>query len=145
MARAGILLLFYLILVKLSLEDLQKRKISDGYHWMILVLSAAALLLIPQINIRERMEGMFLVSLPMTILALCRPGSFGGGDIKLVFACGAFLGAELVLKGTVLGIFIAGICSVWILISKKDRQNLQFPFGPFLSAGFLMVSLKLFS
>lgn len=145
MARAGILLLFYLILVKLSLEDLQKRKISDRYHWMILVLSAAALFVLPQINIRERMEGMFLVSLPMTILALCRPGSFGGGDIKLVFACGAFLGAELVLKGTVLGIFIAGICSLWILIIKKDRQNLQFPFGPFLSAGFLMISLKLFS
>ena len=145
MARAVTLLLYYMVLVRLSLEDFQKRKISDRYHWMILALSAVSVVTIPEIRFWERLAGMFLVSLPMTILALCRPGSFGGGDIKLVFACGAFLGAELVLKGTVLGIFIAGICSLWILIIKKDRQNLQFPFGPFLSAGFLMISLKLFS
>lgn len=144
MARAVTLLLYYMVLVRLSLEDFQKRKISDRYHWMILTLSVVSLMTIPEIRFWERLAGMLLISSLMTIPALCFPGSFGGGDIKLVFSCGAFLGKKLVLKGSVLGIFFAGIWSLWMLCFQRNRESLQFPFGPCLSAGFFLVSLSLY-
>ena len=144
MLRVCIRLLFYSILVKLSLEDLKEKKIHDKYVWMIAGLAIISVVIIPEISLTDRLLGVFLISIPMAMLALAFPGSFGGGDIKLVAACGAFLGTELVLKGTIYGIFIGAVCSLRIVFFVKQKKNLQFPFGPCLSAGFLMASLRFF-
>ena len=144
MLRVCILLLFYIILLKLSLEDLKEKKICDKYVWMITGLAVMAAAAIPEIGVWDRLLGVFAISVPMTILALIFPGSFGGGDIKLAASCGAFLGTELILKGTVCGIFIGALWSLWILFFVKQKKNHQFPFGPCLSAGFLLASLQLF-
>ena len=144
MARVCILLLFYVILAKTSLEDLLEKKIKNRSVWLIMVLAMAAVVVIPEIGVGNRLAGMFLISVPMTILALIFPGSFGGGDIKLVAACGALLGMRLVLKGTIYAVFIGAVCSLWIVFCRKEKTNFQFPFGPCLSIGFIVVSLELF-
>ena len=144
MARACVLLLFYTVLVILAVQDYRNRKISDECHVILLVLALTAIPVIPEVSMGARVLGMLAVSVPMTVLAFVFPGSFGGGDVKLVFAGGAFLGVHLVMRGTSLGIFLAGIYSLWLILIKNERKNVQFAFGPYLCIGFLISSFSLF-
>lgn len=145
MARACTLLLFYSALVCLGIEDFKKRKIRNRYQGMILLLAVVSVITIPEISLASRALGMLTVSVPMVFLALFLPGSFGGGDVKLVFSCGAFLGWRLVGKGTALAILLAGIYSLFLMITKKNRYCRHFAFGPFLSTGFMFAAAELFS
>lgn len=144
MARACTLLLFYTVLVYLAIEDIQKRKISDWCHAVILLLTLVAFAAIPEISLWARIFGMFIVSLPMTLITLCFPGSFGGGDVKLAFSSGAFLGWELVLGGTAMAICLAGLYSLWVVFIRKEKKLVQFALGPYLSVGYIIAALSLF-
>ena len=143
MPRTILLLLYDIALVCIALEDFKYRKIRNRYVIWILFLTLAGIFWIPEITIQSRIVGMFAVSIPMTMLSWLRPGSFGGGDVKLVFASGAFLGNVLVIRGTVIGIFLAGIYSIYLLCKKKRCEHQIFPLGPFLSAGYLIFSFSL--
>ena len=138
------LLLYDALLVRLAIEDYKYQKIKNSYVQKILLLSVAAWIAMPEITISSRVMGMFSISLPMFLLGVCFTGSFGGGDVKIVFACGAFLGLELLLRGTVLAIFLAGVYCIYLICIKKKRKNVQFPLGPFLSAGYMVTTLVLF-
>ena len=144
MARVVMLLLYDCILASLAIEDFRKRKISNLYSAVILFLAVAAMAAIPEINVTSRIYGMFAVSVPMLFFALLLPGSFGGGDVKLTFACGAFLGWKLLLDGTVIAIFLAGIHCIWLICTKNKRENMQFALGPYLSTGYIISSFSLF-
>ena len=66
------------------------------------------------------------------VLAVFSRGSLGGGDVKLIFALGFWLGEKLfnvVLFGTILGGLAAVIL---ILLKKKDRKS-YFAYGPYFS------------
>ena len=144
MARAVVLLLYDSVLVCLARDDYRYHKIKNSYVKMILLLSIVAVFAIPEVKWISRMTGVVLVSIPMLLIAYGVPGSFGGGDIKLTFACGAFLGWELLLKGTVAAVFLAGGYCLWLICIKKTGKNVQFALGPFLGAGYLLASFQLF-
>ena len=144
MARNCTLLLFYGVLVFICFEDLKKRTIKNTYQRMILFLAAVSVFVIPEISPVSRALGMFMVGLPMTFLALICPGSFGGGDVKLVFSCGAFLGWRLLGKGTVFAILLAGVYSLYLVLKGGEKSNRQFAFGPFLSLGYMLSCAELF-
>lgn len=144
MARVCTLLLFDIILANLAIEDLKKRKIKNWHPAAILLLALAAMIAIPEISLVSRVLGMLMISIPMLILAMLLPGSFGGGDVKLTFACGAFLGWQKSLEGIVLAIFLAGIYSLWLIMIRKRNKNTQFAFGPFLSIGYTLAAMELF-
>ena len=143
MARAVTLLLYDIVLVSIAIEDIRDRKISNRQVLLILVLAFAANFTMPEISTFSRILGIFAVSMPMLLLVFLVPGSFGGGDIKLVFACGVFLGWKLLLKGVVIAIFLAGIYACRLLIIRKEPRQCQFALGPFLSIGFLIVTKNL--
>ena len=138
MVRACLLLLYDVLLISLAVEDFKYRKIRNYYVKMILLLSAVSVFIIPEISIMSRVSGMIAVSLPMVILNIIRPGSFGGGDVKLTFASGAFLGAKILIMGTLGAILLAGGYSLYLICTKKEQEKLQFPLGPFLSIGYII-------
>lgn len=149
MDRAGILVLFDLLLLLIGIKDWKERKIQNRASMMILLLSVAGAAVMPEIMLKERILGMLAVSIPMAGLGILIPGSFGGGDAKLSLACGAFLGAKSVVRGTVSAVFLAGIYSVWLLFWQSKRgdssRQLQFAFGPFLCVGYLLETWVLWS
>ena len=137
------LLLYNVLLIGLALEDVKFRKIRNLYITGIVILAVCSIIVIPEITLWSRMLGIFIISVPMGCVAIIRPGSFGGGDIKLTFACGAFLGMKLVLIGTVIAIFLAGGYCLWLICIKKVRENVQFALGPFLSIGYIIAVFEL--
>ena len=143
MIRVLLLLLYDVLLISLALEDVKFRKIRNLYITGIVVLAVSAVDVVPEITLSSRIAGMFAVSVPMWCVAMIKPGSFGGGDIKLTFACGAFLGMELVFAGTVIAIFLAGGYCLWLICIKRVRKNVQFALGPFLSTGYIIAVFEL--
>ena len=137
------LLLYNVLLIGLALEDVKFRKIRNPYITGIIILAVCAIFVMPEIVLWSRILGMFIISVPMGCAAIIRPGSFGGGDIKLTFACGAFLGMEFLVAGTVIAIFLAGTYCLWLICIKKVRENKQFALGPFLSVGYIIAAYKL--
>ena len=63
------------------------------------------------------------------------PGGFGGGDIKLMFGAGFFLGAKLTVVAAFIGILLGGGFGALLLAQKKANRKSQFAFGPFLCIG----------
>lgn len=70
------------------------------------------------------------------ILILSGGRAMGGGDVKLMFAAGIFLG----LKLTFLSLFIACIVGsiIHITLMKLKKKGRELAFGPYLSIGFMV-------
>jgi leader peptidase (prepilin peptidase)/N-methyltransferase len=85
--------------------------------------------------------GLFVLSLPMVLLNLIKPTSFGGGDIKLCAASGFLLGWQNMLVGGFLALLSGGAWGVYLLASKKKGRREHFAFGPFLAAGIYIALL----
>lgn len=126
---------FFCILTVVTFLDIDTMEIEDGCSIAIIILALVSLVTMPGTSLIDRGIGMICVSVPMLVLALVIPGAFGGGDVKLMAACGAFLGWKLTLVSTVLAIFGGGVYGIWLLAAKKAERKSQFAFGPFLCMG----------
>lgn len=123
------------ILTVVALMDWDTMEIYDRFHVMILGCAALSLWLFPEISLIERLIGCVCVSAPMFALAMIVPGGFGGGDIKLMFALGAFLGWKNILLTAFFGVVCGGAYAVLLMKKKKAGRKDQFTFGPFLCTG----------
>ena len=68
------------------------------------------------------------------------PGAFGGGDIKLTFVMGLYLGWKKVLLGMFLAVLIGGAEASWLLLTGKVKvgEGAHMAFGPALCLGFIL-------
>ena len=132
-AMVSFALLFILTVV--ALMDWDTMEIYDRFHVMILGCAAASVWLFPEVTLTERLIGCLCVSAPMFLLTMLVPGGFGGGDIKLMFALGAYFGWKLTLMTAFFGAVTAGVYGVVLLKKGKAKRKDQFPFGPFLCTG----------
>jgi leader peptidase (prepilin peptidase)/N-methyltransferase len=79
---------------------------------------------------------LFFVTIAVVFKVLTKKDSLGGGDVKLVFLLGLFLG----FPGIVISLYIAFLTGaligiILILWRKKSFQKATLPFGPFLILG----------
>ena len=126
---------FWGVLVTVAYTDMHTMTIPDKYVIAAGGIGILSALLFPEISLPERIVGMFIVSLPLLVIALVVPGAFGGGDIKFMAACGIFLGWERNLYAFFWALLLAGIYSIWLLLIKKSGRKTSFAFGPFLCMG----------
>ncbi|MGN0334590.1 MAG: prepilin peptidase [Lachnospiraceae bacterium] len=135
-----ILAFFWGILFKIALFDWKYQKILNRDILLLLGISLLSMSLFSEPETADRVRGAVCAGLPMMVISMFRQGSFGGGDIKLSFVCGIFLGTDAVLKAMAGAVFSAGIYAVWLLIRKDAVRNTQFAFGPFLCLGMFAVT-----
>jgi leader peptidase (prepilin peptidase) / N-methyltransferase len=73
------------------------------------------------------------------VVAFIYPAGMGGGDVKLAFVLGTFLGYVGGLGVTLVGMFLSfllgGVVGVVVLLATGGNRKYQLPFGPFLAAG----------
>lgn len=127
---------FLTALLLAALEDLAVMEIADAWHLMILALAGIGCVTMPEISPGARLAGLAVVSVPLFLIAVIRPGAFGGGDIKLAAVCGAFLGWRLMIPAAVTALFLGGVWSLLLLLKKRE-SSVCFPFGPCLCLGML--------
>lgn len=119
--------------------DAATNKIHNLFPLLIAALAIARLVCDPS-ALPSRVIGCFLLSVPMLLLALGK-GGLGGGDIKLTAACGLFMGADALLRGTLIAGLLALIVHLFLQHTKKAGSQDVFAFGPYLAIGFIFSSL----
>ena len=122
---------FFSILTVVAFLDIDTMEIEDGCQIAAVIVAAISIVTMPGISLLARLAGALCVSLPMLVLAVVIPGAFGGGDIKLMAACGLFL----TLVSAALAILFGGIYGCYLLAAKKADRKAHFAFGPFLCIG----------
>ena len=74
------------------------------------------------------------------LIVLVIPDGFGGGDIKLMFAAGFFLGWKATVIAFFIGLIIGGCQGVILLARRKKGKDDHFAFGPALSVGLMIAT-----
>ncbi len=72
-------------------------------------------------------------------VALRKGEAMGGGDVKMMAAAGAFLGAKSVLLGLFVGSILGSVAGISILALKGWKSDHRIAFGPYLAAGIVIV------
>jgi leader peptidase (prepilin peptidase)/N-methyltransferase len=119
-------------LIVLSMIDIDTMEFDDGFSIFVLILGIIAFAIQPG-TVMFTLLGMFVISIPMYILAVLT-GGFGGADIKLMGAAGLLLGFPNIIVAFFLGVIFGGIQAVFLLKKGKDRKSMM-PFGPHLAIG----------
>lgn len=126
-------------LLSLSLIDWKTYEIPFAYNVFIFALGVVALLF-DLTHWYEYVIGFFAISLPLLGLFYLSKGmAIGGGDVKLMAACGMLLGWKLALLGFVLGCIIGSV--VHILRMKISGEKHMLAMGPYLSIGVFLAAL----
>lgn len=130
--------LFVVVLTMAGCQDIKSMKIADKWSIIIAGIAVFSCVTLPELTLASRVIGLLCVSVPFLVIALVVPGSFGGGDIKLMAVSGLFLGWKVTLVSAVIGIFIGGIWTGCMLIMRRIDRKACFPLGPFLCLGMVL-------
>lgn len=139
--RAVVAFFVMSMLVALSFVDLDTMEIPNGFLLWLIVPCVISVIMFDDLTLKQKVIGFFVVSLPMLLLTYVVDGAFGGGDIKLMAVCGFFLGWQITLVATFLGLVSGSIYGVFLLTRKNAELKQHFAFGPFLSAGIIIAIL----
>ena len=126
-------------LLVLSIIDFRTFEIPFGINLFILALGLIRLVLDYQ-HWASYVIGLFLVSSILYLIVLLSKGkAMGGGDVKLMAACGLLLGWQQILLAFVLGCILGSIIHVIRIRISKVPHVLAM--GPYLSAGVFLSAL----
>ena len=121
------------ILIVVSFIDLKHRVIPNKLVILTLIFGII-FSFISDISFSNSILGMILGGGLLFLLGLI-PSAMGGGDIKLMFALGSYLGYIRTLWALILAFSLASVISILLLLFKLKGRKDQIPFGPFLAAG----------
>lgn len=112
------------MLIFASYQDYKTKEISDIVHLLIICAG------IINISIVTSTIGLFLIPLPFLIIVMIKEDSIGGADIKLMAACGFFLGVTAGLFASVIGLSLAILANAF---KRKCKEG--FALAPYLATG----------
>ena len=123
---------FIALLCAASVTDLTKRIIPN---WLCLGIAGVSIIGFTPVKLLG-----ILIALPF-LLAAVFFGGMGGGDIKLMAACGLVLGLPKGLLTAITGLSLlliyVGIYRIVCRVQRREAKK-AFPLAPFLSTGCLL-------
>lgn len=122
-----------LILISITMIDIDTFEIKDRFQILMLVLAIINLFLTP-LPILDHFIGFFIISIPFYIIAIITDG-IGGGDIKLIAIAGLLLGYKATIVSFFVSVISASLFACYLLVIKKSNRKAQMAFGPFLCIG----------
>lgn len=125
----------FCLLTVISFIDNDTMIIPPQLNALVLVVGIISIWTMGGPSIVSRIIGLFCISLPLYLIILIVPDGFGGGDIKLMFAVGFFLGWKATVIAFFIGLVVGGLYGVLLLIRRKMGRKEHFAFGPFLCIG----------
>jgi leader peptidase (prepilin peptidase)/N-methyltransferase len=140
-----ITLIYYLIVISsfivIFFTDLKSGIIPDMILLPTIIVTLLYILIInPSSFIINLLCGvgafLFFVIISVVFTFLTKKQSMGGGDIKLVFLLGLFLGFPNVIISLYIAFLTGGLIGIILILwRKKSFQKATLPFGPFLILG----------
>jgi leader peptidase (prepilin peptidase)/N-methyltransferase len=142
--KAAVTGLFSVLLCACASSDIKAGIVPDFIVCLIACVAILSFLLFSSItlfNIADKLFGAFVVAVPMLLCSLIIKGAYGGGDIKMMAACGLYLGWRLTFAGTAVAFLFAGIYAIVLFIRRKADRQSRIPMAPFLAFGVFFASL----
>lgn len=68
------------------------------------------------------------------LLSVISKGSLGGGDVKLIFGLGLWLGAIKLLNVVLYGTILGGVSALTMILLEKKTRGSYFAYGPYFTA-----------
>ena len=132
------LLLAYFLLMTI-VTDFEQHLIFDKMQLPFAVLALVFMCLSGQI-------GNYLLAataggISFLLLALLTRGAIGGGDIKLIFVLGLWLGMEKLLQIVAGGFILGGLVAGVMLLSGRWKRDEHFAYSPYFSVIALILLL----
>ena len=124
--------IFCFLLLFASNSDIHTREVPDSVSIMIAI---TALIGKELVNIPIMLLAAVLITLPQLAIAIIKPNTYGGADIKLMAACAFLLGFNKGLIAIIVGLLLAVICTVIIRKMKNQNFNDSFALIPYLAIG----------
>lgn len=126
-------------LIALSVIDFRTYEIPVGFCVFIGILGIARVATDPE-NVFNYLLGAVAVSAVLAILYYGSKGrAIGGGDVKLMAACGFLLGWQKIVLAFTLGCILGSV--IHIIRMKVSKQGRMLAMGPYLSAGVMIAAL----
>ena len=130
--------LAYFLLMTI-VTDLEQHLIFDKMQLPFAVLALVFMCLSGQI-------GNYLLAataggISFLLLALLTRGAIGGGDIKLMFVLGLWLGMEKLLQIVAGGFILGGLAAGVMLLSGRWKRDEHFAYSPYFSVIALILLL----
>ena len=126
-------ILFAILMIVISIKDIQKREIPPLFCVGVSLLAF----------LDFRFENLLGLGIPLVLwlsaVYIC-PEKLGGGDIKLCFATSLVLGFSATAYGIIIAfsMVVANYLIMRCFQSKKELASFALPFAPFLAVGFLI-------
>lgn len=131
-------LLFPALLI-LSVIDFRTYEIPSGINLYILALGVIRLCT-DLSNWTQYVAGFGAVSLFLAILYYATKGrAIGGGDVKLMAACGLLIGWKLIIMAFLVGCILGAV--IHVIRMKISGVDHVLAMGPYLSAGVVIAVL----
>ncbi len=126
-------IVMFILLLIISVIDFRYRIIPN---FMVAITLAIGIIfsLLVRASFFDIILGMLAGGGILFLLALV-PNAMGGGDIKLMFAIGAFLGFNRTLWALLVAFILCSLLSIALILTKIKGTKDYIPFGPFLSVG----------
>jgi leader peptidase (prepilin peptidase) / N-methyltransferase len=143
-AEAALFALFFWLLVVLSVIDLEHRLLPNRVVYPAFVIGWVAIIALALVRdhpgrLVDGAVGALVFGGFFFVVAFIFPAGMGGGDVKLGFVLGTFLGyldgIGIVLIGMFLSFLLGSIIGVALVIFAGKGRKSTVPFGPFLALG----------
>lgn len=155
----GLFFVLVAVLIAVTFTDIDHMIIPNGIVIFGLIFGVASMIsTIFGVDIYtynfwwEGLLGALAGALPLVLIGMLgkliyKKDAMGGGDVKLMFMVGLFLGWQLTFFALFVGSIFGGIIAAVMLavkrkkIGKANARAMEFPFGPFLVVGSIVALL----
>ena len=137
--EALLLALMTTALLALSVIDWRTFEIANGFHVYFMAL-AAVQIATDYLNWSQYLIGAFAVGVPLALLYFLSQGNaIGGGDVKLMAACGLLIGWKNIVMAMMFGCVLGA--AIHLFRMKFFKAGRKLALGPYLSMGIFIASL----
>ena len=129
--------IFFLLFM--TATDFEQYMLFDA---MTVPLALLGIIFSYQENFPDALLAAFVGGGFFLLLAIISKGSLGGGDVKLIFALGFWLGTEKLLNVVLAGTIAGGVAAILMILAKKKSRKSYFAYGPYftLSAVYFLLA-----
>lgn len=127
--------LFFAFLWRISLLDWAHGLVFDRIVLPFGVVGIASSVFLAGLPPSDFLSAAFLAGGFLYLLRLVSRGGMGGGDVKLAFCLGMWLGMEGVVLALFLAFFSGGVVAFCLLLFGRRKRDARIAFAPFLALG----------
>ncbi|MBR1553210.1 MAG: prepilin peptidase [Schwartzia sp.] len=130
-----LLILGVFLLLVITATDAEQQLIFDDTTRPLAALGLVRTLLLSYFiggyaPLLENLSAAVLGGLSFLLLAMLTRGGIGGGDVKLIFALGLWLGPDRLIAVICAGLFLGGLAALFLLLAGQKKRKDAFAYGP---------------